>query len=409
MKFLVIGAAKIVLALFTLVIIILIGFVFSSQILPGNNVKVNKIILSYEEGEDFNIEPYMDCLYEVNKDKTNLCLERVIEGFIEKGRGSDALLLIKAIEENDESLISNCRYLSERVGKVFRDKISLEGLLLLDFDKCNYGFHVGVFGTIGINSLKDYKLLTLINEACNSNDGSGVYNSKVGEICYKAIANVLVNDSSKLDPMQSRAFCIQAGDPEGVCLSKILENYATGTEGSKLGKDLFSNKEKVVESLLYYCKSEGIDNTAKCLTYAIANIFTHNEKLIYLAADYCAQVGVDLSKRCYREMAKGFNLAIESSYRRDNQIAYGKEIDKEQIFKIFIENQLNYCKFLGEVVGVYKDLVDQCQIGLAIVLLEYYEIDEGEACKYFNKKDYFLCKVAVKIHKGESIASKYEL
>jgi hypothetical protein len=409
MRFLAIGAAKIVLALFTLVSIIFIGSFFSSQILPGNNVKVNKIILSYEEGEDFNIEPYIDCLYEINKDKTNMCLERVIEGFIEKGRGSDALLLIKAIEENDESLISNCLYLSERVGKVFRDKISLKSLLLLDFDKCNYGFHIGVFGTIDINSMKDNKLLTLVKETCNSNDGSGFYDSKMGEICYKAIANILVSDSSKLDPMESRAFCSQAGDPEGVCLSKILENYVTEVESSKLGKDLFSNKEKVVESLLYYCKSEGIDNTAKCLTYAIANIFTHNEKLIYLAADYCAQVGVDLSKRCYREMAKGFNLAIESSYRRDNQIAYGKEIDKERIFKIFIENQLNYCKFLGEVVGVYKDLVDQCQIGLAIVLLEYYEIDEGEACKYFNKKDYFLCKVAVKIHKGESIASKYEL
>jgi hypothetical protein len=409
MKFLGIGTAKIVGALLTVAAIIIIGFVLSFQISSDVKVNYNKVVLSYEERADFTIEPYIDCLYEVNKDKTSMCLEGVVEGFIEKDRGSDALLLIKAIEDNNESLISNCRYLSERVGKVFRDKISLKSLLLLDFDKCGYGFHIGVFGTIDINSLKDNKLLTLVKETCNSNDGSGVYESKVGEICYKAVANILVSESSKLEPLESREFCMQAGDPEGVCLSKILENYVIGIEGSKLGKDLFSNKEKVVESLLYYCKSEGIDNTVKCLTYAIANIFTHNEKLIYLVADYCAQVGVDLSKRCYREIAKGFNLAIESSYRRDNQIAYGKEIDKEQIFKIFVENQLNYCKFLGEVVGVYKDLVDQCKIGLSIVLLEYYEIDEGEICKYFIKKDYILCRVGLKIFKGESIANKYKL
>lgn len=409
MSFLGKGMAKRVGALFAVAGIILISFVLSNQILSDGEVNYNKVVLSYEERTDFQIEPYIDCLYEVNKDITNMCLEGVVEGFIEKDRGSDALLLIKAIDDNNESLISNCRYLSERVGKVFRDKISIKSLLLLDFDKCGFGFHIGVFGTIDINSLKDDKLLTIVKEACNSNDVSGVYNSKAGEICYKAVANVLVSESSKLDPLESRDFCILAGDPEGVCLSKVLENYVIGIESSKLGEDLFSDKEKVVESLLYYCKSAGIDNTAKCLTFAIANIFTHNEKLIYLVADYCAQVGVNLSKSCYREIAMGFNLAIESSYRKDNQIAFGEEIDKEQIFKIFVENQPNYCKFLGEVVGVYKDLVDQCQIGLSLVLLEYYEIDEGEVCKYFNKKDYGLCRAGLKIFKGESIANKYKL
>ena len=92
-----------------------------------------------------------------------------------------------------------------------------------------------------------------------------------------------------------------------------------------------------------------------------------------------------------------------------NQDGFDKLVNKTQIFKIFRDNQPKYCNFLEDVVGLDKKYVDQCFIGFSLVLLEYYEIDEKELCKYFNKKMYDLCKVGIKINNGKSIDAKYKV
>jgi hypothetical protein len=389
------------------------------QMSGKNDLNVEKVVLTFDENDDFTLEPYVDCLYEVNKDISNKCIESEIKSLIDRGEASKALHLIKALDTNKEKFLVNCPYLAERIGKVFNNITDIESLLLIDFEYCNYGFQIGVFGEIDKGFLKDKNMLSLIKQSCNKYIIEGQNKDKESGACHKGIANILTSTPSKLGPLESRDFCLAIEDPEGVCLSNLLKNYV-GKGSSKSSKGLFANKDKVVETLLNFCKSEAVDNTKNCLTGAITNIFAHNEKLVYLIADYCAKVKLDISKSCYREIAKGFNIATESAYIKENsdpglageaiyQDSYENLVDKTQIFKIFTENLPKYCNFLDDVVELNKEYVDQCYIGFALVLLQYYELDEKEVCKYFNKTEYGLCKVGIKINKGKSIDDKYKV
>ena len=390
------------------VLVAILGLVIFVTVESGdkNNFKVEKILLSYDENKVFSIEPYIDCLYEVNKDKTNKCLEVEIKSFIDKGDPSDALHLIRVIDENDEYIIGNCQYLSERIGKVFTDLVSIDNLLSIDFNYCNYGFQKGVFGKFEKDFLKDKSFLTLVEKTCNKYNADGSLSAE-SEACFISIANLL--GDGELSPSDSKDFCVAIGDLKGICSKNLLINYAKGLSANKLSKEVFSNKDLVVDTHLNFCKSQKADNTANCIVYAIANIFSHNEKLIYLIADYCAKVGRDNSERCYREIARGFNISLESDYSNDNKENLNKNIEPGKIFKIFTDNQPEYCNFLSDFAGVNKDLVGQCYIGYTLTLLDYYKVDEAKVCKYFNKKEYGLCKTGIKIYNGNDFADKYKL
>lgn len=380
---------------------------------------VEKIVLKYEENDAFSIESYIDCLYDVNKDISNKCIESEIQSLIDKGKASEVLHLIKALDENKGNFIVNCDYLAERIGKVFNNITDLGSLLIIDFSYCNYGFQMGVFGEIDEGFLTDKNMIKVVKEACSTYISDEGYKDSESSACYEGIANILTTIPRDLDPLGSRDFCLSIGDPEGACVNMLLKNYMH-VGSSKLSKDLFADKESVVETLLNYCKSEAGDNTKICLANVIANILIHNEKLVYLVADYCSKVKLDLSKRCYREIANGFNLATESAFIKENSELgkvgervfidrYDKVTYLPQILKIFTENQPKYCNFLENVVGLSKEYVDQCYIGYALVLLEYYNIEDAKLCTYFNKNKYELCKIGIKINNGKSIEAKYKI
>ena len=379
--------------------IAIFGLVYPNQSQPRGDKDINKIVLSYEKRDDFKIEPYIECLYKINKDKSNKCLEGEIERFIEEGSASDALELVRVISENKEYIIANCEYLSERIGKVFYGSVSLDSLFSTDFEHCDYGFQIGAIGKVGKGFLNDKNILEVIKERCNSYNKEGLLKSKESEVCYKILANILTSSASDLSPLESRDLCLLIGDPEGVCLSNLLVNYIS-FNSKQLSKSSFTNKESIVETLLNFCKGVGRDNTAECLPYSIANILSHNEKLIYLVANYCDKVSMNLTKRCYREIANGFNLSVESKYSIDNKRSDSNELDLDKSLKIFTENQLNYCNFLGEVVGVDKELERECLIGYTLVLLNYYKIDESKACDYFNNNEVRFCREGINIAKG---------
>ena len=374
-----------------------------------DDLKFEKVILSFEQDNVFSLDPYIDCLYEVNKDKANRCIEIEVESLIDNGKASEVLQLIRVMDENEENIVTNCEYIAERIGKVFKNITDIESLLRLDFSYCDYGFQIGVIGEIDESTLNDNKFLTVVKKACSGYITEA--NPKVsgsGE-CHRSIANILTGSASKVGPLESRDFCLAIGDPEGVCLSNLLKNYLDGVSSNKLSKGLFTDKENVVETLIGFCKSGAVDKTKICLTDTIANIFFNNEKLVYLIADYCGKVKLEIRKSCYREIAGGFNIAIKSAFNKDNQESINNKVDPTKIFNIFIDNSPNYCNFLDEVVGLNKEYVDQCYIGLALVLLDYYEMDEAKVCKYFRKKEYHLCKVGIKINNSKAIDAKYRV
>jgi hypothetical protein len=379
------------------------------QMRDKSDLQIEKIVLSFNEDDSFNIEPYIDCLYELNMDKSSKCIEGEVKSLIGKGKASDVLQIIRVMDKNEENIFTNCQYVAERIGKVFNNITDLESLLGIDFSFCNYGFQMGVFGEIDENFLKDDAMLILVKKSCADYITRAGPNGEESGACHKSIANILTGSASTLNPLESKEFCLAIGDLEGVCLSSLLKNYVVNSSSSKLSKDLFSNKEVVVETLLNFCKGGGVDQTRNCLTEAIAILFAFNEKLVYLVADYCAEIKLNIRKSCYREIANGFNKAIESVYSKENQESVNKAVEPAKILKIFIDNQPKYCSFLEDVVELGNEYVDQCYIGFALVLLEYYEIDKDKVCKYFNKKEYGLCRVGVKIHKGGSIEAKYKV
>ena len=75
------------------------------QVTGKDGSNVEKIVLKYEENDAFSIESYIDCLYDVNKDISNKCIESEIQSLIDKGKASEVLHLIKALDENKGNFI----------------------------------------------------------------------------------------------------------------------------------------------------------------------------------------------------------------------------------------------------------------------------------------------------------------
>lgn len=361
-------------SIFLLIVTIFLAFIFSNS---------NKEITLHDLEKAFK-NKY------INNSKNELCREKLKYNINDSC--FDKLLkekefIINPVESisflnyliEDPEILYRCHFLAHKVGGNIAKYITLDSILALNYNNCNYGFQHGVLDIL-IKSEKP-KIDEII-ELCNSKPP----NSYLLGNCQHALGHIIVSFFTDL-PNEAVKFC--SNDLSGVCLSGVMMSFLQNYGNPLNYENYFNNKSTIINNIYNLCKMNSNVYSIKCIeTLPAFAIKYHPENLSFLIK-ICNGLEGKYKKACYRGVATSHFLVLD---------------DKLDI----IVNNIN------KVCNLVDADRDQCLIGLSLVLSvvnnrDTFDLNNLYCKKYFSKNDYELCNIGYLLFNNEEIPSRYSL
>jgi hypothetical protein len=342
----------------------------------------DKVITLYDLNKAFN-NNYINNKGEVCREKlkeniSDLCFDELLKERDLVINPEKSISLLNYILDDPE-ILYRCHFLAHKVGGNIAKYITLDSILSLNYNNCNYGFQHGVLDIL-VKSEKP-KIDEII-DLCNSKPP----NSYLIGNCQHALGHIIVSFFTDL-PNEAVKFC--SNDLSGVCLSGVMMSFLQNYGNPFNYDNYFNNKNTVIETIYNLCKNNSNIYSIKCIeTLPAFAIKYHPENLSFLIK-ICNGLDGKFKKACYRGVATSHFLVLDD------------EIDA------LVNNIYKVCN-LDDADR------DQCLIGLSLVLAvvnnrDTVNLDNLYCKKYFSKNDYELCNIGLLLFNNKEIPSSYSL